>query len=217
MTITHHPDVSTLMSCAAGSQPEAQAAIVASHLSMCPVCAREVGRMEKIGAVLFEGIEPVAMTRPVPVAAARSQEADTPAPRSAKPAASSAIPYPLREKLGLETLDDVPWKRVATGVWLHALPMSEGANGYLFLLKVAPGVRVPDHGHDGEELTLLLDGSYADATGVYKKGDVADLDPDVEHSPLADAATGCICLVASEKQARFKGLFARIVQPLTGL
>ena len=42
MSITHHPDDSTLMSYAAGSLPAALAVVVAAHLSVCPRCREEV-------------------------------------------------------------------------------------------------------------------------------------------------------------------------------
>ncbi len=76
MTITHHPDISTLMSCAAGSQPEVFAAVVASHLSQCPACAREVAKMQDIGVALFDALPPAPMGCEAPVVAARAGEAD---------------------------------------------------------------------------------------------------------------------------------------------
>ncbi|MFX7029307.1 hypothetical protein ABTH93_20420, partial [Acinetobacter baumannii] len=60
-------------------------------------------------------------------------------------------------------------------------------------------------------------GSYTDKVGTFVAGDLADLDEDVEHIPVADTGTGCVCLIASERPARFKGLFARILQPFIGL
>ncbi len=216
MAIMHHPDVATLMSCSAGSQPEALAAVVSSHLSMCPACAREVGRMSLIGAALFETIAPVEVASTAPIVEARAGEADNPPPPDVRPS-GGAIPYPLQKRLGLTSFDDIPWRRLAPGVWDHRLPLTEGATGDLRLLKVAPGVKVPEHGHEGEELTLLLDGSYSDATGIYRTGDVSDLDNTTEHAPVSDPDRGCICLVASEKRARYKGLLARLLQPFTGL
>ena len=41
--------------------------------------------------------------------------------------------------------------------------------------------------------------------------------PDLHNAPIADRTVGCICLIASEKPARFKGLFSRLLQPLTGM
>jgi len=76
---------------------------------------------------------------------------------------------------------------------------------------------MPEHGHGGSELTLLLRGSYRDEVGHFARGDLADLDETVEHQPVADPETGCICLIGTESKARFKSLFARLLQPLTGL
>lgn len=216
MAITHHPDVSTLMSCSAGSQPEPLAAVVSSHLSMCPACAREVGRMALIGAALFETIAPTEVASEAPVIEARAREADDEPASDVRPA-GRGIPYPLQRKLGLTSFDEIPWRRLAPGIWDYRLPLTESVEGDLRLVKVAPGLRVPEHGHGGEELTLLLQGSYSDETGTYRTGDVSDLDDSVEHAPVSDPAEGCICLVASERKARYKGLVARLLQRFTGL
>ena len=76
---------------------------------------------------------------------------------------------------------------------------------------------MPDHGHGGSELTLVLDGAYADETGEFRRGDIQDVDDEVEHRPVADKELGCICLIASERPARFKSLVGRLMQPWTGM
>jgi putative transcriptional regulator len=215
MTIQHHLDPSTLMSCAAGSQPEALAAVVASHLSVCPHCRSELKKFERIGQALFDAILPTPVLKDAPVIAMRSFAADADAaPGTA--AAAGDIPLPIRAIAGLN-LDDIRWRRLGPGVWHYPLPLSENTNGDLRLLKVAPGTAIPEHGHGGSELTLLLRGSYSDGLGTFRAGDVADLGDDVEHEPVADSSEGCICLVASDQKAKFRGLMARLVQPLTGL
>ncbi len=145
---------------------------------------------------------------------ARAREATIDARVKSQP--KGDVPAPLVPHVG-PNLDDIPWKRLGPGLWHYPLPLSKGAKGDLRLLKVAPGKAMPDHGHGGEELTLMLKGSYHDKFGTFRRGDVADLDDDVEHAPIADEKEGCICLVASEGKARFKGFFARLVQPLTGM
>ena len=67
------------------------------------------------------------------------------------------------------------------------------------------------------ELTLVLRGAYQDETGQFRVGDAADLDESIEHRPVADPEAGCICVLAFERPARFKGLLPRLLQPLTGL
>ena len=213
MNISHHPDDSTLMFYAAGTLAEPLSAVVCAHLAMCRHCAGEVRRMEHIGAVLMNTLEPASLSRPAPQMALRAMEADVAAPHQ-EPAAEGDIPTPLRHMLGAR-IDDVRWKRLGPGVWNVRLRTQRGG-GDLRLLRVEPGRAMPEHGHGGTELTLILRGSYRDEFGIYHPGDVADLDSDAEHRPVADEKLGCICVIASERRARFKSLVARIFQPLTG-
>ncbi|MEM1371048.1 MAG: cupin domain-containing protein [Pseudomonadota bacterium] len=124
---------------------------------------------------------------------------------------------PLARTLGPH-LDNIAWKRLGFGVWHYPITLQGHAPGDLRLLKVGPGQVMLEHGHGGSELTMLLRGSYRDEVGHFQVGDVADLDDEIEHSPVSNEATGCICLIARERKAKFKGLFARMVlQPLTGI
>jgi putative transcriptional regulator len=215
MKTTRHPGADSLMSCSAGSMPEAFAAVMATHMTMCPDCQHDLSIMESIGTALFEQLSGTAIAHPAPVAAIRSLEADVePAPES-RAAASGDMPATLVAAVG-PSLDTVPWKRLSIGVWQHRIPLSKGATGNLRLIKVAPGQALPEHSHRGSELTLVLRGSYTDTTGRYAVGDVADLDDSVVHSPVADAVEGCICLIATQGRMKFKSPFARLVQPFTG-
>ena len=212
MSIKHHLDAATLMSFAAGSLPEALAAVAAAHIAVCPVCASECRDMDAIGAVLLSDCPPVPLVRSAPLMALRRAEAEVElGPTTSQH--TSDVPALLAHLIG-DSLDAIPWRPLGLGVWHHRLPTRSGD---LRLLKVAAGRRMPDHGHGGSELTLMLRGAYTDSTGRYAVGDVSDMDTDIEHRPVADAFDGCICLIASEKPAKFKGLLPRIVQPLTGM
>lgn len=221
MTIKFHPDNATLMSFAAGSLGEALSAVVAAHIDLCPRCATEARRMERIGAAMFETLAPAPMTN---MAAATAAIDATTRERPARLQSrvvqhdedtGADVPRSLRRIAGAE-LDNVAWRRIGIGVWHYPLPLSPGVKGDLRLLKVAPGQAMPEHGHGGAELTLMLRGSYRDEIGTFRVGDLADLDDDVEHRPVADLDEGCICLIASEEKAKFRGLLARLFQPLTG-
>ena len=214
--ITHHADDATLMSYAAGTLPEALSAVIASHVSVCGRCRREVAAMNRLGAVLLSDL-PAAATASVPrtpvADIARTDEGDHVLAAIER---SGDIPGPLSRLVGSD-LNSIQWKRLGLGVWHVPLPLSPAAKGDLRLIKVAPGQAMPEHGHGGSELSLILAGSYTDSLGRFGPGDLADLDSDIEHKPMADRVTGCICVIASEEPARFKGLFARLVQPFVGL
>lgn len=217
MTIKHHADEATLMSYAAGTLPEALSALMATHMTMCSECRKDLANLELIGATLLSRQPGAAMTGAVPRApAADIVTRDEGDHVLAAIDRSGDIPAPLSRLVGSD-LSSIQWKRLGYGVWHLPLPLSATAKGDLRLIKVAAGHAMPEHGHGGAELTLILEGSYADKVGHFGVGDLADLDQDIEHSPVADKKTGCICLIASEDKAKFKGLFARIVQPFVGL
>ncbi len=218
MKIHHHPDDATLLSYAAGALPEALSAVVATHLAMCPRCQHEVREMELLGGVILQGLEGSSVQRASHggIAASLSVMEGSDRSDNSDGEVRAGLPGPLGRLVGLD-LSDIPWKRLGFGVWHYPLPLSGESGGDLRLLKVGPGRVMPEHGHSGSELTLLLDGSYRDEFGEFGVGDVADLDDEVEHSPVSHPQTGCICLIASEGRARFKGVLARMVQPLTGM
>jgi putative transcriptional regulator len=211
MTIQYHPDAATLMSYAAGSLGEALSAVVASHVEMCADCRTEIKRLEFLGALLLERVTPV--TAEAPDAARLAQP---PAPFANSVRGDGVLPAAIARLIG-GGLDRVHWSTVAPGLQQAKLPLSKGSDGHLMLLRIGAGKRVPEHGHGGSELTLVLSGSYSDATGRYGRGDVADLDEDVEHQPVVDRECECICLIASETKAKFKGVLPRLLQPLVGI
>lgn len=221
--IQHHPDDATLMSYAAGALEEALATVVATHLAMCPECRREVRSLERLGGAMMEGltvgdIDDRAVDKAIGAIgeAAFERNGGQPSRRRAVIKAHGDMPGPLGHLLGVG-MDDIPWRPLAPGVRHFKLPLSPGAEGDLRLLKIQPSRRMPEHGHGGAEITLVLRGSYTDELGTFRRGDVADLDDDIEHQPMVDDREPCICLVASVQPARFKGVFARLFQPIVGM
>ena len=215
MSISHHLDDATLMSFAAGALPAALAAVAAAHADMCPRCRREIAALERLGEAALASLPPVALERPEPSPPAPAAAGMRDASHDADATADPKVPRRLAGLVG-GGLDGVAWRWLGPGVWDHPLPLA-GA-GKLRLLKVAPGHGIPEHGHGGAELTLVLRGSFHDETGQYARGDVADLDETVEHQPVVPQDGGdCICLIASEAPERFQGLVARQWQRVRGV
>ncbi|MEJ8572408.1 ChrR family anti-sigma-E factor [Microbaculum marinum] len=214
MTIRHHPDDATLLSYAAGTLPEALAVAVSAHVALCPRCRHGIRTAETVGGALLDSgsaaeIAADALDRAMARIETRAGGVATPEPLP--DVADARVPAPLARRLGAG-LDDIRWRWIAPGVRSHEITVSPGS-GSLMLLKIAPGKSMPDHGHGGTELTMVLDGSYSDETGRYGPGDVADLDESIEHSPMVDSEVDCVCLVALEAPTRFKGRIARLLQP----
>lgn len=218
MNVQHHLDGATLLRYASGDLDEAFSVLVASHLAMCEDCRRAARTAEEIGGRLLEtgGTVELSAGAAERLLALLDHNAE-PIRRPERTAdIASDIPLPLRRLIG-EQLNDIAWRTIAPGVRKHNISTGPGCGSSLYMLHIVPGKAVPEHGHGGAEMTLILAGAYRDEMGRFGPGDVADLDEDVEHQPLVEPGEPCICLVAAETPTRFKSLVSRIFQPFFGI
>ncbi|MEQ9345959.1 MAG: ChrR family anti-sigma-E factor [Thalassospira sp.] len=234
MNIKHHPTDQTLMDYAGGSLSQAMELLVATHMTVCPHCRGKVSGFEIMAGAALETTKTMEMAdhsldhvmamleRDTANENIMPEEVVTPRKiavgESITGSAMTAIPRPLAELLpvGVTSLEDIPWKTLAPGVKHFQLKSIE-SKGTVRLMKIAPGVSIPDHGHHGHEMTLLIKGSYIDEIGRFRAGDVADLDDDVDHQPIADTAEECICLIATDAPMRFNRLLPKLLQPFFGI
>ncbi|WP_027854235.1 ChrR family anti-sigma-E factor [Marinobacterium litorale] len=221
MKISHHFDDATLIAYASGSLPQGMAVLVGSHLHWCKACRDRAREADAVGGSLLEEIEPVEMSGDalaqmldcLDLPEAQRLPSTEPEVRSQK-AMETGLPAPLAELLG-RPLDQLQWRRIGYGV--HQYDLGLEGPGATRLLRIAPGVSVPHHSHRGNELTLILRGSYSDELGRFCAGDVADVDTDVAHQPIVDTGEECICLIATDAPLKFSGLMGRLAQPFIGL
>lgn len=222
MSIHHHLDDASLMRYASGDLDPAFCIIVASHLAMCETCRDAVRLAEAVGGECLENSAHAPISDDAFDRIAQMLDAET-SPDPVKPdmvreevlATQSDVPLPLQGLIG-GSLDDLDWQWVVPGVQRHRIELAS-TDSSLFMLKIGPGRKMPEHGHGGNEMTLVLKGSYSDAIGRFGPGDIADLDEHVEHQPVVDSPEPCICLVATEEPTQFKGIVSRLMQPLVGI
>ena len=106
------------------------------------------------------------------------------------------------------------WRWIGPGVSWRAVNLPAGSSGSrLFLLKAAPGTRLPHHAHVGTELTVILKGAFRHAGGRFGVGDCDDADETVEHLPIVEEGEECICLVAMQGHIRLLSFVGRLIQP----
>jgi putative transcriptional regulator len=126
-------------------------------------------------------------------------------------AARGAVPAPLSDYIGHD-FTGVKWRALGMGVRQAILPTAKGASARL--LYIPAGKAVPDHGHRGTELTLVLQGAFRDAFDRFGPGDLEIATEADEHTPVAEAGVDCICLAATDAPLRFTGLVPKLLQPL---
>jgi putative transcriptional regulator len=211
MTIRHHLSEPLLMAYAAGQLPEAFNLIVATHVSLCDDCRARLGAHEAVGGALIEDIEEIEMGEAALEAALARIDGLPQATQRAPLKAAGILPAPLVDYVGGD-LSAVRWTRLGGGVKQAILPTGRDATARL--LYIPAGMTMPDHGHKGMELTLVLQGAFADENSRFGRGDIEIADEDVQHTPVALAGEDCICLAVTDAPLRFRGLVPRLAQPL---
>lgn len=213
----HHPTEAMLLDYAAGSQSEAAAMLVATHLTLCPDCRRAVRALDAVGGALLEAAPVASATGTPPILERMLARLDEPAPAEEQPAASAPasqpgatlLPAPLRAYLP-DGLDAIRWRSVTAGLDVHDLPVRRpGVTARL--MRIRRGQAMPRHTHGGTEQVLVLAGGFHDERGHYVRGDVALADRTCVHRPVADDDGDCLCLAVVEGRLKLTGPVGRLL------
>jgi putative transcriptional regulator len=210
-TIKHHLTDDILMAYSAGTLPEAFNLIVASHISLCDVCRVQSESFDIVGGALLEtGVSSdIELSADSLAATFALIDAEPTANVIPKPYVKGVLPAPIQDYVGGD-LDAVKWRPIGMGVKQAVLPTTKDATARL--LYIPAGVAMPDHGHQGMEMTLVLQGAFLDDDDYFACGDVEIADSDLHHTPIAEIHTDCICLAVTDAPLKFKGIIPRIVQ-----
>lgn len=211
-SIKHHLNDAILMAYAAGSLPEAFNLMVASHLSLCDLCRARAESFDSLGGEVLEqiGDDAVASLRPDSLEATLALIAGGPVDQPAQTDPEcTVLPRPLRDYVGGD-LDAIRWKPIGMGVRQAILPTSKDASARL--LFIPAGTAMPDHGHHGTEMTMVLKGAFQDEDDYFARGDVEIAGSDMHHTPVADIHEDCICLAVADAPLHFDRLIPKIAQ-----
>ncbi|MEO0392483.1 MAG: ChrR family anti-sigma-E factor [Pseudomonadota bacterium] len=227
MMVHHHPDDALLLDYATGALGEAESLVVATHIALCPLCRRKVAEFEAIGGAALDQVEQAPMaddalehmmarldaslTTQIDDVAPEAHAPDTVVTSEDSPAALT-VPQPLRGYLQAE-LENLPWQNVIRGLDEVTLEVGTDDKVRTKMLRIQPGCAMPQHTHDGAELTLVLDGAFSDERGYFARGDLAVTGVDVEHRPIADDKRACYCLAVTTAPLRLTGPLGRLINP----
>lgn len=213
--INHHPPLELLLDYASGSLGEAISLAIATHCSLCRTCDTQVRRLERVGAVLLDGIPSVDLAdEALDRVLERLQESEPQAVAVQKDwdkETRKVTPAPLRRYLG-KNLKELAWKRVGRMFEEVRLPLA-GKGMKAALMRLEPGALMPRHSHRGSEFTVVLAGEYRDETESFGRGDFDWKVPVDEHQPRVEPNEACICLVILDAPVRLTGPIGMMVNP----
>lgn len=227
--VSFHPDAKFLTDFAAGNLPLSEAICVAAHLEFCSKCRSHVQQLSDLGAQLMGHLEPqmaAADEADFDKLMQRIDAGDTgvqggtgsqtaPAPAAMPARVSSANPLGLPrvvQKLAQGGLQSLKWAQFGKSLRIAPIRIDERSRDTA-IYDIKAGGRMPEHEHRGEEITVLLKGSFSDAEGKYVKGDFVVRNLGERHQPTATLDTDCICLVSVEHPVRPSSIWYRLMEP----
>jgi putative transcriptional regulator len=193
MSPFHHPSPDRLLEHAAGQLPPGQDLVIAAHVAACEACRAEVRRNETLGGVLIEDAEPAAMGEDAVqrTLAKIERRAEPDGSRVDVPADWIAFSSPAVERAWASR------RWAAPGVWVAPIFRGPGRSS-TYLLRVAGGMSVPFHRHQGAEFTTVLKGAFNDRGDSFRPGDFAEIYDEVSHKPAVTADDECVCLISTD-------------------
>lgn len=218
--MTHDLIDALLLDYAAGSLTRPLEILVETHIALNAKSAKQLRQLMQLGGILLEEIEPVSLSEGAFDAVMAAIEADpadmndnrdiTSAPRETE----FGLPRPLADYI--PALDcKKSWRRLGRGLSQYRILFDDvdiEANIY----RIAPGVSVPVHSHEGTELTLVLAGGFSDETGSFGPGDIAIQESGATHQPVADDDGECIVFAINEGQIKLANPIGRVLSYLVG-
>lgn len=214
MKPVHHLSDELLTAYASGLLAEPLVLLAETHLAMCGSCRDRERDLRVVGGAILESgpHESVSDDLRARVLAAL----DAPAEAGARPCVRERgdVPGPLARYVG-PRFDHLKWRSRGPVGEIRLMPEQEG--WVTRLLKIRPGATMPEHTHEGLEATLVIRGAFSDCTGRYGPGDVALVQGDLDHSPVAEDEDICICLAVTDAPLRLTGSFGRFLNPFVRL
>lgn len=193
-----------LMEYASGCLDEAQALIVATHISLSSEARKIVADYESIGgSMLKDCCAPVAMkSDALKCVMDKIDKIEKPKSCSTK----------LKKKCGDKDMptclaghmEKKSWKQEQAG--LHSIHVKTTCCGYTArIVKMAPDFSmevqvVPDK----HTLAVILEGTVRGGEQVFRRGDLAILEKGTTYPLRADPQNGVICFVVKPAQSRFR-------------
>ena len=207
--ITHHIPDHLIRAYAAGSLSQGFSLVVATHVSQCDDCRARLEAEECAGGAVLDALSPLGTDHDDRLVSAVLAALDAPPPPDLRHRRDGIYPGPLVDALGGRP---PRWRPLGGGI--RQMILTADSEGSARLLYIPAGEAVPDHGHNGLEMTLVLQGSFSDCEGRFSRGDVECAHDEIDHQPVAGEGEPCICLAATDAPLRFRAMIPRLLQPI---
>lgn len=216
-TVKHHPSMNVLEQYCDGSLTAEVALVVAAHIDLCPHCQQLCHDIEVDAASQWFAPSHTEHTTPVSMQQMLAQIMA--APIADEPIAAlnkvKSLEFAGHQFMVPRSLQRLAAKRskwlTLGGIATSRLP--SGDPHHISLLYISEQTQVPQHTHQGLEMTLVLAGEIEDEQGRYVAGDLIIATPDHTHTPRNVRQEPCLCLSVLSAPLTFTEGMTRLLNP----
>jgi putative transcriptional regulator len=210
--IKHHPSDELLTQFAEGRLPASINVAVSIHVEMCSCCQEKLVAINEhvaqeafaVSDVTVDDVEMDSIFEQI--TADETLEKMTYAKAKSVNVAGKDIVMPRV----LNQLEFDDWKGI--GKLARSRVGLDDGDIRSSLLHIDAGGEIPHHTHTGDEVTVLLDGSFEDELGTYNKGDFIWLSGEHHHQPVTEK--GCLCYAVVTDALHFNQGISRLLNPI---
>lgn len=216
--VTFHPNDELLEGYVQGSLSVGMNVVISAHVELCEDCQQRSQQMEAAAGKHWMQVEE---QQPAPVSAdvaaiirnitAQPQIRELPE-RASAVEEIHMLDHSVRlpRVLAKVASEGLVWKKLSNGINQASVTLDDKTQCDFLYMK--PGSQVPVHKHQGNEITLVLDGSFSDDSGMYRQSDFVVRTPDHTHQPVSEE--GCLCFAVLDSPLTFTSGLARLLNPL---
>jgi len=212
--INHHPTDEMLKAYVSGWLNASMSIAISVHEEMCPHCREKIKTLTAQRAQeVFEQTSEIAQDDEFESMISAIVADDHSDVSIAVLAQQTSFTFKDKEydmPRALRNLDTTSWQHVGR-IARSRVQLDDDAYR-TSLLHIDEGGEVPEHSHNGIEVTLLLDGHFSDHMGEYNPGDFIVLDGKHQHKPKTK--DGCLCLTVVNDSLDFKQGLSKLLNPI---
>ncbi len=213
-----HPTTDILNDYTQGNLPAGWSVAISAHLELCQSCKRKFGELES-NVVTSWALGATEKSTP-DFSHLVANIIDQPQVDSIDSSVSRKLPikeihmldhsFTLPRILAKAANEGLVWKKLAGGI--NQAKVDIDTETQCEFIYMSPGSQTPMHKHQGNEITLVLDGSFSDGEGTYQAADFIIRSGNDEHQPVSEE--GCLCFAVLDSPLTFTRGLARLFNPI---
>ncbi len=209
----YHPEQNLLIEYAAGTLPVAPSIALKAHLHFCGECRHNIDTLNELGGEFINSLEPSELSFNFDELMGKiEQHTDSIADVQTVSHHKNYYDLPNVVQKLVPKFSELKWKKLNSSLSVARLRAGQHTHE-LALHRISAGGMAPRHDHQGNEITVVLKGSFSDEDGMYQIGDFVCSNPGKTHRPLASKNEECLCLSVLDAPVKLTGVLGRLVNP----